>query len=81
MYVEHGFEGEDNDNRMVKSLAGEYCCYADGPAQTRQELLALATQHLQTVGVILLSDRMYDSLQYLAHVLGWQVSCGCQGGG
>jgi len=71
---EHGL-GLDLRGGITKLLAGDYCCWHDGPPLTdhNRRLQAASFELDNTVGVILLKERMPESLQYLAFVLGWST--------
>src|SRR5688572_8483623 len=65
--------GIDLSGGATKMLAGDYCCYNQGPPLMIPELrLEAALRALDTkIGVVILQSRVSDSLKYLANVLGW----------
>jgi len=58
---------------MTHMLAGDYCCYKNAPVyETGQDRLQAAVDMIRNnAGVLMLSERMDESMKYLAHVLGW----------
>lgn len=65
--------GIDLQGGMIKMIAGDYCCWnSDAPLMGSKQRLESAIAELEnTVGVVLLKERMSESLRYLAYVLGW----------
>lgn len=65
--------GLDLRGGVTKLLAGDYCCWNDKPPliDPKQRLQAALYELENTVGVVLLKERMTESLQYLGFVLGW----------
>lgn len=60
-------------DKMTHMLAGDYCCYKNAPVyETGQDRLQAAVDMIRNnAGVLMLSERMDESMKYLAHVLGW----------
>jgi Sulfotransferase family len=75
-FAQRGYQAEDTINRMTKTIAGDYCCYNGNYRQQqfsdREELWNRAVENFRKVGVVLLSEDMRESLQYLAKILGWR---------
>lgn len=71
-FAEHGAKGEDTNNRMTKTLAGDYCCYAQPLSETERWNRAMF--NLQNrVGVVTVVEGMESSLEYLSWLMGWST--------
>jgi hypothetical protein len=74
-FAEQGAQGEDTNNRMTKTLAGDYCCYAQPLSDCERWNKALF--NLQNrVGVVTLLEDMESSLGYISWLMGWDAGKG-----
>jgi hypothetical protein len=72
-FVERGFIDEDTNNRMTKTLAGDYCCYSE-PLHA-EERWKSAVQHLRsTIGAVIITEQTEVSLQYVSWLLGFHAA-------